>query len=73
MVNSVLPTFFMSNIKLPPTIINMLEKYRKHYFWIGSDLNDKKPPLAVWKLATRPKNEGDWEFLSFRLRMMHCY
>jgi hypothetical protein len=35
MVNSVLsalPTFFMSIIKLQPTIINMIEKYRKPCF-----------------------------------------
>jgi hypothetical protein len=48
LVLSALPIFFMSNIKLPPTIINMVEKYRKHYFWRGSDLNDKKTPLAAW-------------------------
>jgi hypothetical protein len=52
---SALPTFFMSIIKLPPTITNMVEKYRKHYFWRGFDLNDKKSPLTAWKFATRPK------------------
>jgi hypothetical protein len=36
----------------------MIEKYRKHYFWRGSDLNAKKPPLEAWHLATRPKKEG---------------
>jgi hypothetical protein len=62
MVNSilsVLPTFFMSTLKLPPTIIKLIDKYRKHCFWRGSDLNDRKPPLAAWSLATRPKKEGD--------------
>jgi hypothetical protein len=61
MVNSVLsalPTFFMSTLKLPPTIIKLIDKYRKHCFWRGSDLNDRKPPLAAWSLATRPKKEG---------------
>jgi hypothetical protein len=48
----------MSVIKLPPTIVKMIEKYRKHYFWRGSDLNAKKPPLEAWHLATRPKKEG---------------
>jgi hypothetical protein len=53
MVNSILsalPTFFMRKIKLPPpppTIINMVDKYRKHCFWRVSDLNDKNPPLAA--------------------------
>jgi hypothetical protein len=46
MVNSVLsslPTFYMTIIKLPPIIIRMIKKYKKHCFWRGSDLNDKKP------------------------------
>jgi retron-type reverse transcriptase len=63
MVNSVLsavPTFFMSTIKLPSTIIKLIDKYRKHCFWRGSDLNDRKPPLVAWFLATRPKKEA-WE------------
>jgi hypothetical protein len=58
LVNSVLsslPTFFMSVTKLPPIIIKMIEKYRKHCMWKGSDLNGKKPPLAAWNLATKPK------------------
>jgi hypothetical protein len=59
-VLSTLPTFFMSTLKLPPTIIKLKDKYRKHYFWGGSDLNGKKPPLAAWSLATRPKKEA-WE------------
>jgi hypothetical protein len=26
--------------------------------WRGEDLNARKPPLAVWKLATRSKENG---------------
>jgi hypothetical protein len=36
LVNSVvssLPTFFMSVIKLPPTIVKMIDKYRNHCLW----------------------------------------
>jgi hypothetical protein len=57
-VLSALPTFFMSTLKLPPTVIKLIYKYKKHCFWRGSDLNDKRPPLAAWSLATRPKKEG---------------
>jgi hypothetical protein len=76
LVNSVLsslPTFFMSVIKVPPTIVKMIDKYRKHYFSRGSDLNAKKhpPPQAAWHLATRPKKEGDWGFLISTHKMMH--
>jgi hypothetical protein len=48
----------MSVIILPSTIIKMIEKYRKYYMWRGSDLNDKKTPLAAWNLARKLKKEG---------------
>jgi hypothetical protein len=48
----------MGVIKLPPTIIRMIEKYRKHCMWRGPELNAKKPPLAIWNLATKLKKEG---------------
>jgi hypothetical protein len=43
---------------MPPTIRQQIDKYKKHCTWRGSDLNARKPPLAAWKLATRPKREG---------------
>jgi hypothetical protein len=61
MVNSILsalPTFYMGKIKIPPTVIKQIDKYKKHCMWRGADLNARKPPLATWKLATRPKKEG---------------
>jgi hypothetical protein len=46
LVLSALPTFFMSVIKLIPTILKMIEKFRKHCFWRGFDLNAKKKNLS---------------------------
>jgi hypothetical protein len=69
MVNSVLsalPTFFMGKVKLPPLVIDQNDKYRKHCVWRGSDLNAKKPPIAAWSLATRPKNEGGLGILNLK-------
>jgi hypothetical protein len=48
----------MGKIKIPPIVIKQIDKYRKHCMWRGADLNARKPPLAAWKLATRPKKEG---------------
>jgi hypothetical protein len=65
MMNSVvsaLPTFYMGKIKMPPTVIKQIDKYRKHCMWRGLDLNAKNPPLAAWMLATRPKKQGVYEF-----------
>jgi hypothetical protein len=61
MVNSVLsalPTFYMGNLKLPPSIYKQIDKDRKHCMWRGADMNARKPQLAAWKLATRPKKNG---------------
>jgi hypothetical protein len=58
LVNSVLsslPTFHMCSIKIPMKIKNQIDKYRRHCLWRGGDLNAKKPPLAAWKLVTKPK------------------
>jgi hypothetical protein len=57
-VLSALSTFYMGNLKLPPSIYNQIDKYRKYSMWRGTDMNAKKPPLAAWKLATRPKRNG---------------
>jgi hypothetical protein len=57
-VLSTLPTFFMGNVKLPPSIYKQIDKFKKHCMWTGSDWNATKPPLAAWKLATRPKENG---------------
>jgi hypothetical protein len=61
MVNSMLlalPTFYRGKIKLSPIVIKQIDKYNNHRVWRGADMNARKPPLAAWKPATRPKNEG---------------
>jgi hypothetical protein len=61
MVNGVLsslPTFYMGKLKLPPIVVRQIYKYRKHCMWRGADLNARKPPLAAWNLATKPKKMG---------------
>jgi hypothetical protein len=71
MVNSVissLPTYFMCLIKLPVDIINQIEKYRRHCLWAGGDVNARKPPLAAWKLVTRPKMKGGLGIIRLRLQ-----
>jgi hypothetical protein len=48
----------MFSIKLPVCIINQIDKYKRHCLWRGGDINAKKPPMAAWKLVTRPKAKG---------------
>lgn len=69
MVNSVissLPTFLMSTMKLPITIIKQIDKYRKHCLWRGSDINSKKPPKAAWRSVCLSKEEGGLGVLDLR-------
>jgi hypothetical protein len=40
-VLSALPTYFMSVLELPMEVIDQINKYRRHSFWRGSDLNKK--------------------------------
>jgi hypothetical protein len=50
MVNSVissLATFFMCSVKVPITILNQIDKYKRHCLWRGGDINGKKSPLAA--------------------------
>jgi hypothetical protein len=50
MVNSVLSslaTYCMCSIKVPVTIFQQVDKYRRHFLWRGGDLNSKKPPLPA--------------------------
>jgi hypothetical protein len=61
----------MRKIKLPLTIIEQIDKYRKHCMWRGSDLNNKKPPLAAWSLIshrTRPQKVGGLGILNLKTR-----
>jgi hypothetical protein len=59
----------MGKVKLPPIIIEKINMYRKHCMWRGSNLNNKKPPLAAWSLIsyrTRPQKVGDLGILNLK-------
>jgi hypothetical protein len=71
MVNSVLSSlaaYYMRTIKVPITILQQVDKYRKHCLWKGGDTNSRKPPLAIWKLVTKPKLKGGPEVINLRLQ-----
>ena len=61
MVNAVLSslsTFIMSFLLLYKGIIEQMEKYIRHIFWSGKDLEKKNPPLTARDMICRPKNKG---------------
>jgi hypothetical protein len=47
----------MCSIKLPTEIKQQIDKYRGHCLWRGGDINAKNPPLAAWKMVTKPKTK----------------
>jgi hypothetical protein len=61
LVNSVissLPTYYMCSLKLPLTVIEIIDKHRKNCLWRGKDFNSKRYNLAAWDLVRKPKNKG---------------
>jgi hypothetical protein len=70
-VNSVmlsLATYYMFSIKVPITILKQIDKYRRHCLWRGGDINERKPPLAAWKMITKPKLKGGLGVINFRVQ-----
>jgi hypothetical protein len=49
-------------------ILNQVNNYRRHCLWRGRDVNARKPPLAAWKLVTKPKCRGGLGVLRLRLQ-----
>jgi hypothetical protein len=61
LVNSVLsslPTYYMCSLKLPVTVIEIIDKYRKNCLWTGNDFKNKGYNLAAWDLVRKPKSKG---------------
>lgn len=69
MVNSVLsslPTFYMCTLQLPASIIDQIDKYKKHELWDNGDINRKGSCLVAWKKACRPKNQEGLGIINLR-------
>jgi hypothetical protein len=61
LVNSVLsslPTYYMCTLKLPITVIDIIDKHRKNCLWRGREFTRKGYNLAAWDLVRKPKAKG---------------
>jgi hypothetical protein len=70
LVNSVLsslPTYFLLSLKLPPGIIDVIDRARRHCLWKRKD-KDKINSLAAWDLVCRPKNKGGLGIINLRIQ-----
>jgi hypothetical protein len=63
MLNSVLsslPMFYLCSLKLYQWVLAEVDKYRRHCLWRDKDLHKMNPPLAIWDLVCKPKDQGSW-------------
>lgn len=61
LVNSVfsaLPTYYMCSLVIPPTVIQQIDKFKKHCLWSKGDINRRGTCLAAWEPMCRNKEEG---------------
>ena len=58
-----LPMFHLGTYLLPKTVIDQIDKYRKHCLWRGSNIG---PPKAAWKMVCLPKEEGGLGVLNLK-------
>jgi hypothetical protein len=72
MVNAVfssLPTYYMCTLKLPKTVINQVDKLRRHCLWRGADINAKNLPKLHGNRFAGQKLKGVWESLTLSGRI----
>jgi len=69
LVNSVLsslPTYTMCSFDIPVTVIEYIDRARRHCLWRGSDINAKGKALIAWNKVMRPKNKGGLGVVNLR-------
>ena len=61
LVNSVissLPTYYLCSLKLPVTVVEVIDKYKKNCLWRGNNFKNKGYNLAAWDLVRTQKSKG---------------
>jgi hypothetical protein len=66
-VLSALPTFYLGTLKLPASVIQHIDKPRKHHLWDRGDINTKGGCLVAWKKACLPKDQGGLGIINLRI------
>ena len=70
LVNSIFSdmlTFYVCTLKLPPTVIEEIDKYRKHALWSGAKIHRAGSCLATWDTTCRPKEEGGLGIINLQI------
>ena len=69
LVNSVifsLPTYAMCTLQLPGSVIDYIERARRHCLWRASDSNARMKPLVAWPKCCKPKKKGGLGIINLR-------
>ena len=48
----------MCTLNMPKSVIDSIDRARKHCLWRGSEVNSNKKSLAAWDKICKPKNKG---------------
>lgn len=68
LVISSLPTYYMCSLKLPVTVIEIIDKYKKNCLWRRREFKNKGYNLAAWDLVRRPKSKGGLGVINLSLQ-----
>jgi hypothetical protein len=70
LVNSILsslPTYFMLTLRLPPGLILVIDRARRHCLWKRKD-KDKVNSLDAWDMVCKPKNKGGLGIINLQIQ-----
>lgn len=69
LVNSVLsslPTSAMCTLQIPVTVLDYMDRARRHCLWRGSNCDAKMKPLVAWKKCSKPKRKEGLGIINLR-------
>jgi hypothetical protein len=56
----------MLSLRLPPGIIEVIDRVRRHCLWKRKD-KDKVNSLAAWDMVCRPKDKGGLGIINLKI------
>lgn len=69
LVNSLpasVPTYAMCTLQIPVTVLEYIDRARRHCLWRGLDSNAKMNPLVAWKKCCKQKRKGGHGIINLR-------
>ena len=53
-----LPTYAMSAMEVPPSVLRAIDALRRSFLWTATDKASRAQCLVAWDRVVRPKEEG---------------